>query len=286
MAELASAGCVAFSQAHAPIPDTQVLMRAMQYAATFGFPVWLRPLDGSLADGGVAHDGQVATRLGLPGIPVCAETVALATILLLMKATGARVHLHALSSADAVQMVREAKAQGLPVTCDVTAHHIHLSETDIGFFDSNCRLIPPLRSGRDRDALRRGLQDGTIDLICSDHTPVDEDAKQLPFGEAEPGATGLELLLPLTLRWGSDSGLNLSQTLGKITHAPARILGIGAGSLQVGGVADVCVFDPDECWRVEAGTLRSQGTNTPFTGREIVGKVRYTLVDGHLAHEA
>src|SRR2546421_3202554 len=203
MALLAEAGCVAFSQANAPIADTQILWRALQYAATFGFPVWLRAADAWIGKGGVAHDGEVATRLGLPGIPGFAETIALATVLELVRATRARVHLCRLSTAGAVDMMRAAKREALPVTCDVGIHHLHLCDRDLGYFDANCRLEPPLRSQRDRDALSRGLEDGTLDCVCSDHTPVDEDGKHLPFEQAEPGATGLELLQPLTLKWGA-----------------------------------------------------------------------------------
>jgi dihydroorotase len=283
MAELADAGCVAFSQADAPLTDTRVLMRAMQYAATFDFPVWLRPQDSFLARDGVAHDGEVATRLGLPAIPVCAETIALATMLQLAKETGVRLHVCRISSAEAVALVRAAKQQGLPLTCDVSANHVHLSEMDIGFFDANCHLTPPLRSLRDRDALRAGLLDGTIDAICSDHTPVDEDAKQLPFAEAESGATGLELLLPLALKWAGQGAL--SAALAKVTMQPAHILGLDAGHLSVGSAADVCVFDPEAYWKIESSALKSQGKNTPFLGLELQGKVRYTLVDGQVVYQ-
>ena len=285
MAELLDAGCVAFSQADVPLSDNQVLMRAMQYASTFGYPVWLRPRDAALARDGVAHDGQVATRLGLAPIPVIAETVALSTILLLVRETGARVHLCRLSTGDGVDMVRQAKSLGINVTCDVSANHVHLSEMDIGYFDSNCHLVPPLRSLRDRDALRRGVQDGTVDAICSDHTPVDEDAKQLPFGESESGATGLELLLALTLKWGNEAKLPLAAVLAKVTSAPAGILGIEAGSIAVGVNADLCVFDPLARWKVEPAKLKSQGKNTPFAGYEMNAKVRFTLVEGHVVYE-
>ena len=285
MAELLDAGCIAFSQADVPLSDNQVLLRAMQYASTFGYPVWLRPRDATLARDGVAHDGQVATRLGLAPIPVIAETVALSTILLLVRETGARVHLCRLSTAEGIDMIRQAKSMGINVTCDVSANHVHLSELDIGYFDSNCHLVPPLRSARDREALRRGLQDGTIDAICSDHTPVDEDAKQLPFGESEPGATGLELLLALTLKWGDEAGIPLAPVLAKVTSEPARILGIGAGAIAPGDSADVCLFDAAARWMVEPVTLRSQGKNTPFTGYEMSGKVRFTLVGGHVVYE-
>jgi dihydroorotase len=258
----------------------------MQYAATFGFTVWLRPQDAHLAKGGVAHDGEVASRLGLPAIPASAETIALATILALARDTGARIHLCRLSTRAGVEMVRAAKAEGLPVTCDVAIHHAHLSEMDIGYFDANCHLIPPLRSQRDRDALRQGLLDGTVDALCSDHAPVDDDAKLLPFGESEAGATGLELLLPLALKWAEESGLPLSAAIAKLTTEPARILGLNNGSLTPGQAADLCLFDPQRYWKVEPRSLKSSGKNTPYQGVELRGKVRATLVDGHIVYEA
>jgi dihydroorotase len=285
MAELRDAGCVAFGQSDAPLTDTLVMMQSMQYAATFGFGVWLRPQDMSLSNNGVAHDGEVATRLGLPPIPVCAETIALSNIILLARETGAKVHLCRLSSAEGVSMVRAAKKQGLSITCDVAINHMHLSEMDIGFFDSNCHLVPPLRGLSDRDALRAGLMDGTIDAVCSDHTPVDEDAKLLPFGEAEVGATGLELLLPLTLKWALEMKLPLSTALAKITVVPAKILGVDAGHLSPATAADLCIFDPNQYWKVEPAALKSQGKNTPFLGMELQGRVKYTLVDGSIVYE-
>ncbi len=286
MAELRDAGCVAFSHADVPLTDNQVLFYAMQYAATFNIPVWLRPQDAALARNGVAHDGQVATRLGLPSIPVCAETTALAVILLLARETGARVHLCRLSSAEGINMVRRARHDGAAVTCDVAIHHLHLSEMDIGYFDPNCHLIPPLRSQRDRDALRKALADHTVDAVCSDHCPVDDDAKQLPFSESEPGATGLELLLPLTLKWAEEDSVALPTALARITIDAANILGIDAGHLSVGADADVCVFDPERYWKVESSSLLSQGKNTPFSGLELKGRVTHTLVGGQIAHEA
>jgi dihydroorotase len=285
MAELRDHGCVAFSQAEAPLADTQVLWRALQYAATFGLAVWLRPQDVHLAKDGVAHDGDVATRLGLPGIPAFAETIALGAILQLVRAAGTRVHLCRLSARESVEMIRAAKRDGLPVTCDVGAHHLHLSELDLGYFDSHCHVVPPFRSQRDREALSAALADGTIDAVCSDHTPVDDDAKQLPFGESEPGATGLELLLPLTLKWSREARLPLVQALARATAEPARILGIDAGHLAIGAPADVCIFDPETYFTVAAGALRSQGKNTPFLGYELPGVVRWTLVAGEVRFE-
>jgi dihydroorotase len=286
MAELAESGCVAFSQSNVPVADTQVLWRALQYAATFGFPVWLRAEDAWLAKDGVAHDGEVATRLGLAGIPAFAETIALAQLFELVRATGARVHICRISSAAGVAMLRRAKHDGLPLTCDVGIHHLHLSDMDLGFFDSSCRLEPPLRSQRDREALAAALADGTIDCVVSDHTPVDEDQKLLPFAEAEPGATGLELLLPLALKWGMERKLTLAQTLARITSAPARILGVASGRIEPGAPGDLVLFDPHAAWRVTSAALKSQGKNSPFLGMELAGRVRTTIVAGNVVHEA
>jgi dihydroorotase len=289
MAELTDAGCIGFAQADCPILDTTVMLRAMQYAKTFDYTVWLRPQDPHLGINGVAHSGPVASRLGLSGVPVMAETIALHTILELVRVTGTRVHLCRMSTAAGIDLVRAAKKEGLPVTCDVGAHHIHLTENDIGFFDSNARLTPPLRSQRDRDAICRGLLDGTIDAICSDHTPVDDDEKLLPFGEASPGATGLELLLSLALKWADDcvdkNQQPLTQAIAKITADAARIVGLPAGQLAVGSVADICLFDPAVRWTVAAKVLASQGKHTPFLGYELSGQVRTTIVAGHIAFQ-
>lgn len=285
MAELFDAGCVVFGQPDGLLSNLRILMQAMHYASTFDFSVWLRPQEISLTHHGVAHDGEVATRLGLPTIPVCSETIAISNILLLMKETGVKVHLCRISSTEGLSMIRDAKQRGLPVTCDVTINHLHLSDMDIGFFDSNCHLMPPLRSFSDRDALRHGLLDGTIDAVCSDHAPVDEDAKLLPFGQAEIGATGVELLLSLTLKWGLEMRLPLLKTLSKITCDSAQILGINAGNLSVGKAADICIFDPNDYWKVTSNSILSQGKNTPFLGMELPGKTKYTLVNGHIVYE-
>ncbi len=287
MAELTEAGCVGFAQAEEPIEDTTVLMRAMQYAQTYGYTVWLRPQDPHLGKGGTAHSGPLASRLGLSGVPVMSETIALHTIFELMRTTGARVHLCRLSSAAGIALVRAAKKEGLRASCDVGAHHVHLTDHDIGFFDSNARLSPPLRSQRDRDAIREALADGTIDAICSDHTPVDDDEKLLPFGEASPGATGLELLLSLSLKWAEDHLKTkdaLSAAIARITCDPARVAGLDAGKLSVGSVADLCVFDPNVRWKVEASAIVSQGKHTPFLGYELQGQVRHTIVSGRVAY--
>ncbi len=295
MVELTESGCVGFSQADVPLANTQVMLRALQYAASFGYSVWLRPQELYLGKG-VAASGPLATRLGLAGVPVAAETIALHTIFELVRATGARVHICRISSAAGVALVADAKAQGLNVTCDVSINSLHLTDADMGYFDSRMRLVPPLRQQRDRDAIAQGLLDGTIDALVSDHTPVSADAKTLPFAEAEPGATGLELLLSLALKWGVNEDKNsagLMRALEVLTIGPARVLGSALGPLQnsagqlvAGGVADVCVFDAAADWSLDPLGLRSQGKHTPFAGYQMPGRVRYTLVGGQVAFEA
>ena len=296
MVQLTESGCVGFSQAEVPMINTLVLQRAMQYAATFGYTVWLRPQEMHLGKG-VAASGPLATRLGLSGVPFIAETIALHTIFELMRATGVRVHLCRISSAAGVALVARAKADGLAVTCDVSINSLLLTDVDIGYFDSRMRLNPPLRQQRDRDALKGGLADGTIDALVSDHTPVDADAKTLPFAEAEPGATGIELLLGLACKWAAESALppdvGLMRAIAVLTSEPARVLGASlgalatsAGRLVLGGVADVCVFDMHADWTVTPSALRSQGKHTPFSGYQLPARARWTLVDGRIAFEA
>jgi dihydroorotase len=284
---LSEAGCVAFMQTTSLPHDNAVLLQAMRYAKTFELPLWLRPVEDTLAGSGVAGAGAVAGRLGLPSVPVVAETVALHTIFELQRATGAQVHLCRLSSSEGIELVRQAKREGLPVTADVGIHHVHLIDIDIGYFDPNFRLDPPLRGARDRDAIVAALADDTIDAICSDHAPIGEDDKLLPFGEAAPGATALETLLPLTLKWATEQNVPLARALSKITSSPASILRKGAakGRLTVGAKADIAIFDPAVPWCVGADTLASAGKNSPFSGYELQGRVRYTLVGGEVRHE-
>jgi len=301
MVQLSQAGCIGFGQAELPIVNTQVLQRAFQYAATFGYSVWLRPQDFWLGQGVVAS-GPLATRMGLSGIPVAAEVLAVHTALELLRGVhasasssgpGLRLHLCRLSSAAAVELVRQAKAAGLPLSCDVSVHNLHLCDTDIGHYDTRARLQPPLRQPSDRAALRAALADGTIDALVSDHNPVAADAKVLPFAEAEPGATAVELLAGLALLWAEQERLPLLRALEVLTAGPARVLGGSLGSLQdslgrisEGGVADLCLIDPRRPWTVAAGALRSQGRTTPFEGRELPASVRATLVGGQVVYDA
>ena len=291
MAELTESGCVAFGQADVPLSSITTLSRALSYANTFGYAVWLRPQDKDLGKG-VAASGALATRMGLSGVPVAAETIALHTIFELIRGSQTRVHLCRISSSQGVELVRRAKAEGLNVTADVSINSLLLTETDIGYFDSSARLTPPLRQQRDRDALSAALADGTIDALVSDHTPVDADAKVLPFAESEPGATGVELLLSVAVKWSREHKVPLARALAVVTSAPVAVLGQALGEqqaqlgrLEEGGVADLCIVDPDAAWTVDAKSLASQGKSTPFAGYELPARVRCTLVDGRVAYE-
>ncbi len=291
MVRLSQAGCVGFSQGNTPVQDTAVLVRAMQYAKSFDFAVWLRPQDAWLSRGGVVANGAYASRLGLASIPVEAETIALQTLLSLQRITEVRMHLCRLSSAEAINMVRAAKKEGRPITCDVTANHVHLTDIDIGYYDSLFRLDPPLRGQRDRDAIRLGLLDGTIEAVCSDHTPLTDLDKNLNFVDAIPGAMGLELLLSLTLKWAQEARVPLLDALKLVTHAPGQVLGqsarwtVSPGSLTVGAPADVCVVDPEEYWLVCRENIHSASQCTPFLGRELPGRMVATVLRGDLVWE-
>jgi len=283
LAGLKKAGCVAFSQANRPVVDTEALLRAMEYAATFGFAIWLQPQDYWLARNGIAHEGEVASRLGLAGIPVAAETIAIGTIIQLVRDTGCRVHLTRISSAAGMALIQRARHDNLPITCDVGVHHLLLTENDIGYFNPHARFSPPLRAQNDRLALSAAAASG-LAAICSDHTPVGADDKLLPFGEAKPGATGLEVLLPLTLKWAEAAKVDLPTALARITASPAEVLGLPSGQLAVGAVADVCVFDPEATWQLTAETLKSRGKNSPWIGYMMTGKVKTTLVGGRVVY--
>ncbi len=285
MCELTEAGCCGFTQANMPIIDTQVLWRAFEYAATFGYTIFLRPEEPFLTLDGVAHDGEVAGRLGLKGIPSAAESLSIATILRIAAETKTKIHFCRLSTAEGVGLIKQAKENGVAITADVSVHHLHLTEHDIGYFNTQAHLKPPLRTSRDREALCRGVKDGTIDAICSDHTPVDDDAKLVPFAVAEAGATGLELLLPLTLKWANDNKTSLFEAVSKITEKPASILCIDSGHLSLGANADIAIFDPNSIWQVKANELKSQGKNTVFLNMEMIGKVKYTLLNGQFTYE-
>lgn len=291
MAELTEAGCVGFAQADQPVTDTNVLLRAMQYAKSFGYTLWLRAQDPWLARNGVAASGAYASRLGLSGVPVQAETIALQTLFELQRHVGVSLHVCRLSSAAGVALLRQAKHEGLPVTCDVSMNNVHLTDIDLGYYDSNFRLDPPLRSQRDRDAIRQGLADGTIDAICSDHSPVDDDGKQVPFAEAEVGATGLELLLSLTLKWAEQDNIPLVKALSLVTHGAAGVLARSSpampmcGQLQAGSPADLCLVNLADHWMVDRHTLLSQSRHTPFLGNELPGRVNMTIIKGRVVWE-
>ncbi len=286
MEALDDAGCVGFTNALHPVIDTLVLRRALEYCATFDLTVFLHSEDPWLRGDGCMHEGEVSTRLGLPGIPEAAETVAVARDLALIEQTGVRAHFCNLSSARAVAMIEEARKRGLPVSADVTAHHLHLTEHDIGGFNTQCHVRPPLRAAQDRAALRAALKNGTICAICSDHQPHEPDAKLAPFAQSEPGISALETLLPLTLKLVDEKLLTLPEAIALLTCKPAEVLGVESGKLAVGDTADVCVFDSESQWTLISEAMVSRGRNTPFLGWKFRGRVTHTLVGGKLVFES
>jgi len=285
MHALKKAGCVGLSNAMKPIGNTLILRRAMEYAATHDLTVFIHAEDSALSDNGCVHEGAVGSRLGLPGIPTAAETVAVAATLALVEETGARVHFSMISSKRALQKIARAKFDGLPISCDVSAHHLHLTEIDLLGFNSQCHVRPPLRTQRDMEGLRKGIADGVVTAICSDHQPHEADAKLAPFGATEPGISALETLLPLALRVVDDGVLTMPQMISSLTYQPAAILGIEAGTLSIGQRADICIFDPERYWTLDSYSILSRGHNTPFLNWEMKGEVTRTLLGGKTVYE-
>lgn len=281
MAELHLEGkCVGVSNGTRYINNTLIMRRAMEYAASCGLTVFITPEEHSLVNAGVAHEGSISTRLGLPAIPEAAETVAVARELMLVEQTGVRAHFCRLSTGRAINMIARAQYDGLPITADVAAHQLHLTEMDLGYFNSQCHLRPPLRSQRDLECLQHGLQSGNITAVCSDHQPHDADAKLAPFSETEPGMSALETLLPLTLRMAEEGLMTPIEVVSRLTCQPAEILGLDKGHLGIGAAADICIFDPEQYWVVDTQKLVSKGKNTPLHGWELKGRVTHTLLDG------
>jgi dihydroorotase len=256
----------------------------MEYAATFDLTVFLHPNDHWLANKGCAHEGRISTRLGLRGIPEAAETAAVASGLALIEQTGVRAHFCRLTSGRAARMIARAQYDGAPVTADVATPYLYLSEMDISDFDSQCHLIPPLRTVEDRQQLRDALQQGTLSAICSDHQPHEPDAKLGPFPATEPGISGLDTLLPLSLRLVDEQAIELFDLIHRLSAGPAEILGLPFGTLSVDATADICIFDPSVSWQLDSTTIRSNGLNTPFMGRELIGRVTHTLLAGKLVY--
>lgn len=285
MAALKQAGCVGVGQGLVPISSLGVMRQAMDYAASQGLTVYLQPQDARLAKNGCAHEGAIGSRLGLTPIPEAAETAALGALLALVEQTGVRSHFCRLSTARGVDMLRRARAEGLPVTADASAHQLFLTEMDVSDFNSLCHVLPPLRTERDMLGLREGLRDGTIQVLCSDHQPHEADAKLAPFPSTEPGISGLETLLPLTLRLIADGTLPRSEAIARVTSGPARVLGIDAGSLSLGSTADICILEPGHSWEFNTRGMLSTGKNSPFGGWPFEGRVVRTLLSGETVYE-
>lgn len=285
MAALKKAGCVGISNGMAPLANTLVERRALEYAATFDLTVFLNPNDHFLFANGCAHEGKVSTRLGLPGIPTAAEVTAVARDLALIEQTGVRAHFCHLTTGKAVHMVARAQFDGVPVTADAALPYFYLSEIDIEDFDTQCHVIPPFRTVEDRERLLHALQRNTLSAICSDHQPHEADAKLGPFPSTEPGISGLDTLLPMSLKLVDDNFIELSDLIERLTRGPARILGLPYGTLSAGAVADICVFDPELTWQLDANSMKSHGHNTPFLGWEMKGRVTHTLLAGKQVFE-
>ena len=283
MVTLKDAGCVGVSNARKPLTSSLVMQRAFEYAATHNITVHVEANDPWLGSG-CAHEGAVAARLGLPPISTAAETAAIAHHLELMGDSGVRVHFGRLSCARSVDMINQARDRGLFVSADVAAHQLHLTEQDIAGFNSNCHVLPPLRSQRDMEALRLGIKNNIITAICSDHQPHDRDAKLAPFPTTEPGISALETLLPLTLKLVTEGHIDITTAIASLTCNPAHILGIDAGTLGVGKAADICIINMETEWTFDANEMQSRGKNTPFSGWHFNGQVVHTLVDGKLVY--
>jgi dihydroorotase len=285
MSALKAAGCIAVSNALAPIANTLVLRRAMEYVASHDLLLMIRPEDPWLRDNGVAHDGAVATRLGLPGVPETAETAALAQALALIEQTGVRAHFSQLSCGRAVEMLALAQQSGIPVTADVSVHQLHFTEQALLGFDPLYHVIPPLRTQGDRDRLLLGVRDGVITAVCSDHQPHEEGAKLDAFPATQPGMATLETVLPLLLRLVRGGDLSLPQAIARLTSGPAAILQLASGSLAPGLPADLTIFDPESTWCVSADTWCSRGLNTPFWGQALTGRATCTILNGQIVYE-
>lgn len=280
MHALKEAGCIGVSNGWQSFADNQTLRRCLEYARTFDLVYFSKPLDSSLADNGCAHEGAVATRLGLPVVPTVAETIAVSRDLLLAEHIGIRTHFGQLSSARAVKLVADAQRAGLPVTADVSAHQLHFTDACLDGYESLYHLRPPLRSFADLDGLKTGVKNGTIAALCSDHQPHEPAAKTAPFPTTEPGISALETLLPLALKLVTEGKLSLMELIEKLSLAPAKILGVDEGKICLDGAADLCIFNPEAQWTLSADNMVSKGKNSPLLGQTLRGRVQYTLVDG------
>lgn len=277
---LAEAGAVAFTDGLRAVADALVMRRALSYAKTFDLLIVQHPEEPSLSAGGAMNAGEIATRLGLAGITPAAETIMVERDIRLVEITGGRYHAAHLSTAGAIDAIRQAKARGLQVTCDTAPHYFALNETAVGDYRTFAKVSPPLRSEEDRRAVIAGLKDGTIDAIASDHAPQDQESKRLPFASAGPGIVGLETLLPLALELYHNGNLSLLQVMRALSQRPAEILRIPGGYLKPGAPADFTIFDLDRPWRIDVAALRSKCKNAPYDARPVQGMVTRTVVGG------
>lgn len=286
MATLSDAGCAGISNALESVENTLLMRRAMQYASTYGILVFLTPCDPWLQGNGVVHEGVISTQLGLPAVPEAAETVGIARDIALVETSGAAAHFDLISCERSVFRLSEARQRQLPITASVAVHHLLCTESDIGEFNTQFKVMPPLRTRRDREGLIQGLASGDISAICSDHQPHSMDAKLAPFSEAAAGIAGLDTLLTLSWSLVRSDQLDAKTVIAALTANPARIAGLKCGDLAAGKVADLLVFDPDIKWTLDDSTMISRGRNSPWFGQELHGKVVLTVKDGNIVWES
>lgn len=285
MGLLAEMGALGFTDGPRALGEAQVMRRVLSYSRAFDALILQHPEEPSLAKGGVMNEGETSMRLGLPGVPALAEVMMIERDLRLLELTGARLHIMHVSTAEGVEAIRRAKAKGLRVTCDTAPPYFTLTEADIGDYRTFFKISPPLRTGRDREAVIAGLADGTIDAITSDHAPQDQEAKRVPFAQAEHGVVGLETLLPLALALHHKHRMPLLEVLKKLTSAPAAILRLPLGRIAKGAAADLVLFDPDRPWIVDAKRFKSKSKNSPFDEMPVQGRVLRTVVAGRTLYE-
>ncbi len=282
MAELAEAGAIGFSDDGRPVTSNELMRRALEYSKMFDLPIIQHSEVLDLTKGGCMNEGRISTELGLKGMPTEAEDIMVYRDIALLPKTGGRLHVAHISSAGSVELVRQAKANGLPVTCEVAPHHFILTDESVRGYDTNTKMSPPLRAGRDVQAIKEGMKDGTIDIIATDHAPHAELDKEIEYSCAAFGIVGLETALPLSLEMVEEKVITLHRMIDMLTAAPAKLFKLDKGNLSEGKDADITIFDPSAEYKIDITTFKSKSKNSPFDGRQVKGRVRYTIIKGKI----
>jgi dihydroorotase len=282
--EMYEAGCVGVTDDGMPVMNSKVMRHAMEYVKAFDIPVISHCEDLNLSGNGVMNEGDTSTLLGLSGIPSASEDVMVSRDITLAELTGTHLHICHVSTVGSVRLIRAAKTRGVRVTAEAAPHHFTLTDKAVAEYDTNAKMKPPLRSETDREAVREGLRDGTIDVIATDHAPHSEDEKMVEFDQAPFGIVGLETALPLSLKLVEDGVLTLNEMIAKLTHLPSAIINVRKGTLNPGEQADVVIFDPGQKVKIDRERFRSKSKNTPFNGWDLKGVVLYTIVNGNIVY--